>query len=114
MVIIGKRDSIPLEEAQIQDMKELQQEVRTLQKEVKKLQLKKQTLELEEKGRKNISKKQTAVAALFRAASDPKSRAVMTKVWNRRRKRAQHASAALRLAIRYLNARDRTTIFRNK
>ena len=64
-----------------------------------------------ERTQKRTRKKNTA-AAMLQAASSPAKRAVMTKVWNRRRKRVDHAAALLRLGIRYLNARDRVTIFR--
>ena len=52
--------------------------------------------------------------AMVRAAADPKKRAVMSRVWNRRQKRLDHIAAVVRLVIRYLNARDRMTIYRNK
>ena len=127
MVTIGKKNSIRMQGAQVrealkltQEAQELQQETQTLQqevhslrREVKKLQLEKKAMQTERKIRKAGGKKRRAASSLLKAASDPKQRAVMTKVWTVRKKRADHAAALLRLAIRYLNARDRTTIFRN-
>ena len=65
------------------------------------------------KTRKSSRNKKYTLAAMVRAAADPKKRAVMSRVWHRRQKRLDHIAAAVRLAIRYLNARDRTTIDRN-
>lgn len=64
-------------------------------------------------GKRGRQKKHSA-AALLLAAADPKKRAAMSKGMMRRQKRAAHLAAAVRLVIRYLNARDRRTIYRNK
>ena len=66
------------------------------------------------KAQKTRRNKKHSLAAMVRAAADPKKRAVMSRVWNRRQKRLDHIAAVVRLTIRYLNARDRTTIYRNK
>ena len=66
------------------------------------------------KARRSTESRKHTFAAMVRSAADPKKRAVMSRVWIRRRKRLNHLSAALRLVIRYLNARDRVTIFRNR
>ena len=66
------------------------------------------------KAQKTRRNKKHSLAAMVRAAADSKKRAVMSRVWNRRQKRLDHIAAVVRLAIRYLNARDRTTIYRNK
>ena len=55
---------------------------------------------------------QEGAAAL--EALKPQKKVKTPKVWNRRQKRLDHIAAVVRLAIRYLNARDRTTIYRNK
>ena len=66
------------------------------------------------KARRSTGSRKHTFAAMVRSAADPRKRAVMSRVWTRRRKRLNHLSAALRLVIRYLNARDRVTIFRNR
>ena len=66
------------------------------------------------KTRKSRRNKKYTLASMIRAAADPKKRVVMSRVWNRRQKRLDHIIAVVRLVIRYLNARDRTTIYRNK
>lgn len=66
------------------------------------------------KAQKTRRNKKHSLATMVRAAADPKKRAVMSRVWNRRQKRLDHIAAVVRLAIRYLNARDRTTIYRHK
>ena len=50
---------------------------------------------------------------LFLAAVLPQKRAVMSKAMARRRRRAGYAYTAVRTVIRYLNARERTTIYRH-
>lgn len=61
---------------------------------------------------KKRKKKSPSPVRLLRAAADPGKRAVMTKVWKRRRRRAEVLSGAVRIAIRYLNAKDQKTVYR--
>ena len=54
------------------------------------------------------------LSGLLQAAVNPAKRAVMTKVWTRRRKRLGHITKALQLVIRFMNAREKTTVFRHR
>ena len=101
------------ETAAVQEMPNLQKEAGTAA--VKQTQDAEKTLRsARRKTRKKTGNRKHAFAAMIRSAADPKNRAVMSRVWTRRRKRLNHLSAALRLVIRYLNARDSVTIFRNR
>ena len=74
-----------------------------------------QDLQEQDRGsrKKRRNKKKSTLQDLLLAAVIPQKRAVMSKALVRRRRRAGYAVTAVRTVIRYMNARERTTIYRN-
>ena len=65
-------------------------------------------------GKKRRNKRKTSTLPdRLQAAVDHQKREVMPKALTRRRRRAGYAVTAVRTVIRYMNARERTTIYRH-
>ncbi len=65
------------------------------------------------KGRRAAKKQTFRLGDLVQAAVNPPKRAAMNRTFRKRRRRFERAASAVRLWIRYRNAKERVTIYRN-